>query len=165
MRCLALFAFAFALSSCFVPSPHDWCWSLGFGHCVSAAELALPDRRLTPGVADSRLTKEMICAKGFTTKTYRHTTAATKRMVCQAYHVTQCPGPQWEIDHLIPLEDGGADAIPNLWPQPIDQARVKDQLETQLHNMICEQRISLVAAQACLTVNWHDCWEKYEYGH
>lgn len=48
-----------------------------------------------------------------------------------------CGGPHGcEVDHLISLELGGANAIENLWPQPFDgkwNAHVKDRLELRLH--------------------------------
>ncbi len=167
MKALGILLFVLGLSSCFLPTPHDWCWGLGFGYCLAdGAEAALPDRSLTPGISDPRLTKVVICAKGFSTKKYRHTTAAMKRKVCQEYHVkARCPGVAQEIDHLIALTDGGADVIENLWPQPYTpspSAHQKDALENKLHSMVCKGQVDLPAAQACLATNWYVCYQKYE---
>ena len=40
--------------------------------------------------------------------------------------------PQYEFDHLFPLCAGGSDDIRNLWPQPIDEAHLKDVIENKV---------------------------------
>lgn len=58
-------------------------------------------------------------------KDVRHVTQAMKIRVCQRYGARACPGPAWELDHLVSRELGGADTETNLWPQPITEARKK----------------------------------------
>ena len=118
---------------------------------------ALPDSEVSPGVARTT-DKSEICAPGFTTKKYRHTTEATKHKICAEYGITgNCPDHQYEIDHIISIEIGGADVPGNLWPQPLGQARVKDKLENRLHKLVCTGKMGLVEAQRCISTDWVSC--------
>lgn len=99
---------------------------------LRAADPQRPDPQLTPGVV-TNVPVEEILAPGYA-KRARHVTAATKRQVFIDYfgRVPALPG-QYEIDHLISLELGGANDIKNLWPQsylstPFN-AHIKDKLE------------------------------------
>jgi len=131
---------------------------------LSVSALAqLPNHRLTPGAI--RTTKASdICAPSFRTAKYRHTTASVKKHVCEAYGVKRCPREgEMEIDHLIPLELGGADVPENLWVEFAKYAdgspgfHVKDVLENELHRRVCRGEMSLPDAQRCLTRNWVQC--------
>jgi hypothetical protein len=54
----------------------------------------------------------------------------------------------YEYDHLVPLELGGADNDPrNLWPEPGASPNPKDALEDRLRSMVCDGRLKLSAAQ------------------
>jgi hypothetical protein len=83
--------------------------------------------------------------------------------VYQKYGRTESPGC-CEVDHLIPLELGGSNDIKNLWPQP-DELRPgdaeKDQLENELHHLVCSGKMSLGEAQKCIASNWPKCWVTY----
>jgi hypothetical protein len=59
-----------------------------------------------------------------------------------------------EIDHLIPLELGGADDVKNLWPQPAPDYKYKDKLENELHRLVCSGKVSLSAAQDEIKTDW-----------
>ena len=69
------------------------------------------------------------------------------------------PG-DYEIDHFISLELGGANDINNLWPQPYCDdskcfgARQKDVVETNLHRRICSKKITLEEAQKIIMTDW-----------
>ena len=73
------------------------------------------------------------------------------------------------LDHLIPLELGGAPRDPaNLWPEPCTAvaadgtpagARVKDRFENWLHDEVCSGVLSLVAAQQQIAGEWVTNWE------
>src|SRR6266568_858009 len=59
------------------------------------------------------------------TKEYRHTSVKLKLEVYAEYHRAQKVDSGGrliccEVDHLIPLELGGADTKANLWPQPYE---------------------------------------------
>jgi hypothetical protein len=57
------------------------------------------------------------------------------------------PATDYEEDHLIPLELGGAPRDPrNLWPEPHTQSKVTDPLETKLNRIICVTHTLTLAA-------------------
>lgn len=58
------------------------------------------------------------------------------------------------IDHLIPLELGGANAVTNLWPEPRSEARRKDRVEAKLHAAVCGHRLALRIAQRRIAADW-----------
>lgn len=118
----------------------------------------LPDPAATPGVT-MPISTEQVCRTRWG-KDVRHVTLAMKRHVCALYGQLDCPGPRYEIDHLIPRELGGADADSNLWPQPILQARQKDKLENYLHKSVCRGVILLPAAQQSIRTNWWMAYQK-----
>lgn len=122
---------------------------------VLVVSLAVPDPILTPG--DTRpLDTAQICAIRWG-RDVRHVTQTMKVKACQAYKAVECPGPRWELDHLVSRELGGADTIKNLWPQPIREARLKDRLENRLHKMMCAGTLSLLAVQDCIR-DWISCY-------
>lgn len=110
----------------------------------------LPDPHRTPGAVRTT-SREEICSTS--TKTVRHTTAAMKREACSRYGPRAC-AVRVEIDHLVPLEAGGADVAENLWPQPWKEARVKDQAENRAHRMICDHGADVEAIQKQFRDNW-----------
>jgi hypothetical protein len=126
-------------------------------HYGRSGPYALPDAHATPGDVRSHSRAEL-CAPSFRAGAYRHTGAALKRRVCALYGIRRrCPGKSYELDHLVPLELGGADVAANLWPQPIAEARVKDKLENALHRAVCKGSISLGEAQRCIAKDWRAC--------
>ncbi len=76
----------------------------------------------------------------------------------QAYGLQGRTLSEFELDHLIPLELGGApDDVANLWPEPWTgpwNARQKDAVENFLHRQVCNGAISLARAQAAIATNW-----------
>jgi hypothetical protein len=90
-----------------------------------------------------------ICVTGYTRRV-RPTQAVTNRIKLErmrAYGLAGSPS-LYELDHLIPLELGGApDDVRNLWPEPWPAANVKDRLENRLHALVCTHRLSLLEAQ------------------
>jgi hypothetical protein len=132
-----------------------------FGTPSQAADL--PDHKITPGV--TRLVDlKTICTPG-SSKAARHTPQAVKEAVYRAYGVkTRKPG-EFEIDHLISLELGGADVQKNLWPQSYItapwNAHVKDHLENFLHDEVCAGRIPLKTAQHEIATDWIGSYRKH----
>lgn len=117
---------------------------LAWSYIRKRDQVSLP--KYTPGLARP-LSKKQICTTKWG-KDVRHVTPRMKKQVCIMYDISSgCPGPAWEIDHLIPRELAGADDIRNLWPQPIAEARVKDHIETAMHKEFCGGTISLTDAQ------------------
>ncbi len=114
--------------------------------------LHLPNPQLTPGKTVAITTTE-VCATTWG-RDVRHVTQRMKVEVCQRYGAHQCPGPKWEVDHLVPRELGGADHVDNLWPQMIAEARLKDRLENFLHRAVCNGFLSLEEAQQGIRTDW-----------
>ena len=98
--------------------------------------IILPDPKITPGALNPKVRqstiKKTICKSGWT-KTIRPPVSYTnalkiKQMVL--YEETGSPS-EYEEDHFIPLELGGAPRNPkNLWPEPHSQSKLSDPLET-----------------------------------
>jgi len=135
---------------------------------LTAASLALagdlPDPQLTPGDVLTT-SRDDVCRPGWS-KSVRHVSEGTKRAVFAAYgiagnHRGECgTSPEGcEIDHLTSLELGGSNDPKNLWPESYDRARewnahVKDQLENELHRMVCDGEMTLEDAQAIIAKDW-----------
>jgi hypothetical protein len=61
----------------------------------------------------------------------------------------------YEYDHLVSLELGGALNDPrNLWPEPGASPNAKDEVENQLHRLVCERQMALATAQRIIATNW-----------
>jgi len=125
----------------------------------------LPNHQYTPGVVRTT-DRDEICSKSFRTSKYRLTTYKMKKQVCRLYTASPCPKARiMEIDHLIPLELGGADVGENLWVEFAWYPKgpgyhIKDRLEWRLRAEVCHKRISLKEAQECIRDNWIKCYEQ-----
>ena len=81
-------------------------------------------------------------------------TAAEKRGNAAAYGYSG-PLSGIEYDHLIPLELGGDPNDPrNLWVEPGASPNPKDGVESKLHQLVCEGRVPLAAAQEAIANDW-----------
>lgn len=135
---------------------------------------ALPDADVTPGAVDPHAVADLtgkkhiaggiernLCAADFRTGPIRKTIrnfAGLKKRACAEYGLAHCDGTV-EGDHLISIEIGGCpDCLANVWPQPMDEARIKDhQVEDQLPKLVCAGKITLAAAQQCMAHDWVAC--------
>lgn len=130
-----------------------------FSTMAFVGEPSLPDAALTPGAVATTSTAE-VCAHpeepgSAYSRAHRHTTVEMKRDVAHAYGMPR--GASWhgvEFDHRVPLCDGGADTITNLWPEPWAEARIKDRLEAATCRAVCAGRITLHRAQAIFLGDW-----------
>src|SRR5438309_10994255 len=127
----------------------------------------LPDPKCTPGATDPAVTQanidSTICVSGYT-KTVRPSTSVTnpiKLQVMKYYGFIDSPN-NYELDHLIPLELGGApDDVKNLWPEPYytnPSSYDKDGFESYLHNQVCSGAMALKTAQDEISYNWFKYW-------
>jgi hypothetical protein len=61
----------------------------------------------------------------------------------------------YEEDHLIPLELGGAPSDPhNLWPDPGASPNTKDDVENAANRAVCDGRMALAQAQRAIAADW-----------
>jgi hypothetical protein len=98
----------------------------------------LPDPSCTPGAYNSTVTPAVFGNKKFTTECVRNciTGIPKKETTYTAYNIKE--NASCELDHLVPLEMGGADSLDNIWPQcgqaPNGKAykAIKDQIESYL---------------------------------
>ena len=130
----------------------------------------LPDPVLTPGALNATVRQDniddTICSRGWT-RTIRPPAGFTntlKHRQIRDYGYADTRMRNYEEDHLVPLELGGAPDDPaNLWPQPRDgqwTAADKDKLESQLRKRVCKHKLSLAQAQAMIRDNWVEAFQK-----
>lgn len=124
----------------------------------------LPDRSCTPGELNPNVTQgnihSTICVPGWT-KTVRPPTSYTnplKTKLMDSYGLDGSDRQNYELDHLIALEDGGnPTSVNNLWPEPYnieENAHVKDAFEDYLNKQVCNGGMSLSDAQHALSEDW-----------
>ena len=133
----------------------------GSCHATGRAPYRLPDRRCTSGALNPAVTQatinHTICVPGYT-ETIRPSESITepeKFASMAAYGVGGGSPDDFEYDHLVPLELGGAVNDPrNLWPDPGASPNLKDSVEDQLHNLVCDGQMSLAEAQHIIATDW-----------
>ena len=136
------------------------------GSCQEHA--GLPDPTCTPGAVDPRVTQDdvgsTICTRGYSrgVRPAESVTEPIKRERMAAYGI-HAPLSQYELDHLVPLELGGASTVQNLWPEPWggDGAHVKDDLENALHDRVCAGTLDLATAQRAIAGDWEAAYRNY----
>jgi hypothetical protein len=138
------------------------------------AHAGLPDKHCTPGalnpVVKQSTIGQTICVKGWTA-TVRPSSSVTRKIKIEREIAYGILGPHpkpyatEELDHLVPLELGGAPAaIANLWPEPLagpDGYKQKDTLENRLKRLVCAHELPLKTAQKAIASNWVVAYRKY----
>ena len=147
----------------------------GLASSVRPRTPGLPDPRLTPGSVNPNVTQAnmatTICRSGWTA-TVRPPAAYTNALkVAQIleYGYSDRRLADYEEDHLVPLELGGAPRDPNnLWPEPrvialedgtMVGSDAKDGLENYLRRRVCAGSIALANAQRLIAGDWITGWE------
>jgi hypothetical protein len=138
-------------------------FALAVSASAAAADSILPNSALTPG-ATFDVTVAQICARGYA-RSVRKVPRSARRAVFARYGLSYAP-QRYELDHLVPLELGGSNAVENLWPEPYAiakagvemGARVKDRLEDELHRRVCARSMSLRTAQAAIRGFWTNAY-------
>lgn len=124
---------------------------------------ALNNLRVSPG-ATFGVGAAAICRSGYA-ESVRHVTEAEERRVYAEYGITHRASGQYEVDHVIPLELGGNNALKNLWPEPNDHPHgylnSKDKLENRLHALVCTHQVSLALARATISRNWVAAYHRF----
>lgn len=135
------------------PRPHS-CHARGHG------VYSLPDPRCTPGALNPAVSqatiRQTICRSGWTASVRppESITEREKYASMAAYGDGGSPH-DYEYDHLVPLELGGATNDPrNLWPEPGASPNLKDGVEDHLNSLVCDGRLTLAAAQRLIVANW-----------
>lgn len=131
------------------------------GSAGAGGGVALPVASITPG-ATWDVDVDELCSS---TPRLRPITAAMRAEVLNAYGVENLPSDQYELDYLITPELGGATDARNLWPQryesPVWNARVKDELERLLPQLVCNRKLDLATAQREMASDWIAAYKKY----
>jgi len=128
---------------------------------VLAAPVFMPDSRLTPG-ATLLVSRPDVCAlPGIRNKAVP---ASLQREVFREYGIPGADPRAYEVDYLVTPALGGADDIHNLWPHSYSavwNARVKDELEERLRQMVCDGTLDLGEAQRDIATDWIAAYKKY----
>jgi hypothetical protein len=134
----------------------------------STAYLPLPDPACTPGALNPDVTQDTIdstiCVSGWTA-TVRPPVSYTNALKVQQiaeYGYSDTSTSDYEEDHFIPLELGGAPSDPqNLWPEPhystdgsANTSYTKDQVENKLKKAVCNGSVALADAQNAISTDW-----------
>ena len=130
----------------------------------STSRLPLPDPSCTPGATNPDVTQNTIdrtiCVSGWTS-TVRPPTSYTNPLKVKQiaeYGYADTSTADYEEDHLIPLELGGAPRDPNnLWPEPHAGSKnsfSKDSVENALKKAVCDGQVKLVDAQNAIATDW-----------
>ena len=117
---------------------------------AQAGDSLLPNPKLTPGKIARR------------DKDRNGVTEEMERRLFDRYHIPWRRRAEFKVDHLIPIELGGADVIENLWPQslfarPYSVER-KELLTQRLLARIAEGKMTLAQAQKEISEDWISCF-------
>ncbi len=128
-----------------------------------------PDPRCTPGGIDPAVTEEVLRDREWRTRCARNceTSEAEKHITYRWYAIhkpqgNSGPNQVCELDHLVPLELGGADGLGNIWPEcgpagaelPERDFKVKDRVENYLADQVRSGRMPLQTAQHGIAEDW-----------
>lgn len=129
----------------------------------------VPDARCTPGGVNPSVTPDVLRDRSWRTRTVRNcaTSEAQKHVAYQWYriekpHINSNQNQVCELDHLVPLELGGADGLGNIWPQcgpdtvTLNERyfKKKDHVENYLAEEVKVGRIPLDLAQKGIAHDW-----------
>jgi hypothetical protein len=125
--------------------------------------LPVPDGKLTPG-ATIAATKVQVCRMAEEQQVQAVSLDVTRK-VFQEYGMPNARPEDYEMDYLITPGLGGSGDIRNLWPEPysstIWNAKVKDELEDRLRQMVCAGQLELSTAQRDIATDWISAYKKY----
>lgn len=144
--------------------PHD-----GSCHTRTSHDDPLPDPRCTPGGIDPTVSVAVLRNPEWRTACVRNcmTSEQEKHVTYQWYglrvpHKNSGKHQVCELDHLVPLELGGADGLGNIWPEcgpnstQLDNRyfKIKDRVENYLAEQVKLGAISLETAQHGIAQDW-----------
>jgi hypothetical protein len=126
-------------------------------------EGARPIASLTPGAA-TELPLHEVCGAASASEP-RAVPESVREQVLRNYGMEHVPQHEYELDYLVTPALGGIADPRNLWPErytsPLWNARVKDELEELLPQLVCEGKVELVTAQREIAGDWIAAYKKY----
>jgi len=135
---------------------------------VPHGPLARPDPNLTPGaVATTDLAT--VCRQS------KHTPGlygpnnvliapGDQQAILSAYRISAQQAKHYGFDFLIPLQLGGANTRPNIWPVSRTHGvgfREKYVLNIRIHVLVCHGDMPLDQAQRAIATDWIKLWMRY----
>ena len=129
----------------------------------------VPDARCTPGGVNPSITPDVLRDPAWRTRAVRNcaSSEAQKHVAYQWYQIEKPrinsnQNQVCELDHLVPLELGGADGLGNIWPQCGPDAvtlneryfKKKDHVENYLAEEVKAGRMPLDLAQKGIALDW-----------
>ena len=127
-----------------------------------AEAIALPRRTLTPGSTRAVQVADLCSTQDLDNDP--PVNPSLEQAVFKEYGLPASSEKDYELDYLITPALGGSDNIRNLWPQPYSStwnARVKDQLEDHLHELVCQGKVQLATAQNDIASDWIAAYKRY----
>ncbi len=159
-------AYSTASNSAVQPQPAP-----GSCHAIGSGLYSRPDRRCTPGALNPQVTQgtigSTICRRGWTAtvRPPERITEIEKRASMAAYGDHR-PLSDYEYDHFVPLELGGAtNDSRNLWPEPGGSPNPKDTVEDELKGKVCDGQMTLGHAQRAIVSDWVPLAPSHSLGH
>jgi hypothetical protein len=128
---------------------------------AGAAIVSVPDAKLTPG-ATVLADRQTICRSANVKN--KSVSIALQKKVFEEYGIHGAEPKFYEVDYLVTPALGSADDIRNLWPHSYSaawNARVKDDLEDRLREMVCTGELDLNQAQKDIATDWIAAYKKY----
>jgi hypothetical protein len=129
----------------------------------------VPDPSCTPGAFNPTVTVNVIDDPAFSTKCIRdQATTPREKSVTYSWYRLRPPvnndgqNQVCELDHLVPLELGGADTLDNIWPQCGPNGvglrkrdfKLKDMVEDYLTAMVKAGKMDLDEARKGIAADW-----------
>jgi hypothetical protein len=161
-RQLACASVAFMIAGAGYWIMHEFKWKDRGGQSMEYQAFALPQKTLTPGAIVPVAMDELCGTSAVDNDPPVNTTL--QQAVFKEYGLPNSSRVAYELDYLITPALGGSDDIKNLWPQPYSStwnARVKDQLEDHLHELVCQGQVQLTTAQKEIATDWISAYKRY----
>jgi hypothetical protein len=141
---------------------HEFKWKDRGSQSIEYQAFALPRRTLTPGAVLPVAVNELCGTRAVDNDPPVNPTL--QQAVFKEYGLPNSSRIAYALDYLITPALGGSDDIKNLWPQPSSStwnARVKDQLEDHLHELVCQGKVQLTTAQNEIATDWISAYKRY----
>jgi hypothetical protein len=141
------------------------------GACTPSTRMGypVPDPACTPGGVNPTVAVQALRDPGWKTRCIRNCESSEpEKHVVYRWYGTITPrrnsgkNQVCELDHLVPLELGGADGLGNIWPECGPDAaifesryfKIKDRVEDYLADEVRDGRMSLGDAQRGIASDW-----------